>query len=488
MSKILLLLITTFLLSQLSAQQLLQPAAMQQDFTYLRTALEDTHPGLYKHHSKKEMQHIMDSLYARLDKPLPFFDFYKTIACLIAAVKCEHTYCNPYGDDYGTTVRQWKVMPLQLFFTNNKAYVLVNLTSDTTIHLGDEVLSINHRSIDSIKREMYPYLPADGNMETSKEHAISSLAFNIYYYLFIEHPDTFNIRIKNKQGEAFNWHWTVTSNLGESNAIALKNPANKEILVVDAQSKKNRKIPWKLQFVEDKNTAILTLHDFSGDRKKLFAFYEKSFNELKSKGTHHLIVNLSNNGGGDEEYAAELLSYITAVPMRFINEEYLINDSSYYLQQANLPKEVLAHLSDYLQPKKEGKILAKEQTQYTRELKLFMPKPNRFQGKVYFYVDGGTSSAASTCAAVAKSNHLATIVGTETAGCYAGGGSTIGLDLTLPNSKIVAHTTIVYQSFATSGGDKDRGVLPDHYFVPDFYEMVSGNKGWKEFIYNLTSQ
>ncbi len=104
---------------------------------------------------------------------------------------------------------------------------------------------------------------------------------------------------------------------------------------------------------------------------------------------------------------------------------------------------------------------------------------------VFFYVNGGTSSAASTCAANAQSHTLATIVGDETAGSFAGGGSTNGLDLVLPNSKISAHTSIVYCKFNTTGRDKDRGVIPDHYFIPVFSEIINGNNSWKNFIYNL---
>jgi hypothetical protein len=60
--------------------------------------------------------------------------------------------------------------------------------------------------------------------------------------------------------------------------------------------------------------------------------------------------------------------------------------------------------------------------------------------------------------------------------------------LALPNSKINAHTSIVYCKFATTGGDKDRGVIPDYYFIPTLSELVNGNTGWKNFIYDLISK
>src|ERR1700742_3929410 len=106
--------------------RVLQPAALHEDFSYLRKALEETHPGLYKHHSREEMQHIMDSLYGLLDRPMAFFDFYKIIAHLIAEVKCEHTYSSPYGPDFNKVLTQWKLLPMQIEFMDPKAYVTVN--------------------------------------------------------------------------------------------------------------------------------------------------------------------------------------------------------------------------------------------------------------------------------------------------------------------------------------------------------------------------
>lgn len=170
--------------------------------------------------------------------------------------------------------------------------------------------------------------------------------------------------------------------------------------------------------------------------------------------------------------------------------EYLIiGKDNNYLKTSNVPKDILKEWDTYVEPEREGKYYVKAQPKYSAELKLFYPKPNRFEGKVYFYVNGGSSSAASSCAGTAKSKKLAVIVGEETAGCYVGGGSTNGLDLTLPNSKIAAHTSILYCRFATEDGDKDRGVLPDYYFATDFKSWVAnGNKEWLAFMYNLIQE
>jgi len=152
---------------------------------------------------------------------------------------------------------------------------------------------------------------------------------------------------------------------------------------------------------------------------------------------------------------------------------------------SDVPQVILQNKNKYIEPKKDGKFVAKQQPKYSEELKTFYPKTNGFKGKMFFYINGGTSSAASTFSAVSKSNHLGTFIGEETAGCYVGGGAVIGLNLTLPNSKITAHTGMVYCRFATTGGDKDRGVMPDYHFVPAFEDLTSDNRGWKDFIFNL---
>jgi len=461
--------------------RIFQPAEMQQDFNYLRNALEKTHPGLYMHHTKEDMQYKMDSLYALLYQPKPFFDFYKIIAYLIAEVKCEHTYCNPYGSDYAQRAVQWNLIPFQLFFAKGKAYMAVNRTADTSIHFGDEILTINHYPVDSIEHVIFKYLPADGNMESSKEVAVSNLSFNLWYYMFIEQPPAYNIEFKNAKGETFLRRFAADLKLAENNKLALHNPANKIVLEHDKKYSKIKKNPCRLEFIKDKSTAKITITDFGGNREKLFKLYDDFFTKIKKEKPANLVIDLTYNGGGDEEYACQLLSYLIDTPTRFIESEYLINDDDSFFNISNLPADVKSNKYAFIDTIKNGKIYAKPQTKYSLELKAFNPQPNGFQGNVYFYVNGGTSSAASTCAANAKSHHLATIIGNETAGCYVGGGTTNGLDLTLPNSKINAHTSIVYCKFATTGGDKDRGVIPDYYFIPTIAQQVDGKAVWKDF-------
>jgi len=466
--------------------RVLTPTAMQQDFTYLRKILEDTHPGLYAHQSKDGMQYKMDSLYALLNAPMSFYKFYGIIANLISEIQCEHTSCSPYKDEvFQTQVRQYKLIPFILHFSNYKAYVAINRTKDATIHAGDQIVSINRHPIDSIEKALFKYIPAEAGIITSRERMLSNgMAFNILYYLFIERPEYFNIVFKSANGELKERRFANELTLKENDKNIFGNAANKKVLAVITNNEKEAKNPWSLRLIKDKQTAVLTVREFSGNKKKMYDTFAQAFAILKKENIANLIIDLAYNPGGDEACAAELFSYLINKPTKFMMAEYTITDNDDYFKMSDLPSEVLTNKARFLEPEKNGKFMVREKTQ--GELPIVEPKATRFTGKIYFCINGGTASAASTLAAVAKSNNLGTFVGEESGGSFFGGGSSVGLNLILPNSGITAHTSIVYSVFATQGDyDKNRGVLPDYQFTPTFDELLSGNKSGINFTLKL---
>jgi hypothetical protein len=466
------------------------PAQMQQDFDTLRHTLENTHPGLYKHTDKPAMQHKMDSLRTLLNQPMSLYRFYQVIATLITDVKCEHTSCDMYPhQQLGHHLLQWKLVPMKMFFSQHKAHVVVNRTADTSIHLGDEVLAINHQNIDSLERVLFQYIPTEGNIITSKEVFLSTnWNFNFWYGMFISRPDSFDIVFKSPDGKIKERVWRDSLTFKESSTNVLKNPANNEIMAMDKASRREGTDQWRLRIDTNKQYAVLTLAGFGSgnkkDQQKMAQKFAGFFAKLKRLKIPNLIIDLHYNPGGDEANAAELFSYLISVPKHFINDEYLITNTDSYLKQADLPADVLGNKDKYLYPERDGKYYVREETQ--GELPICQPKADRFTGKLYFYINGGTASAASTFAAVAQSNHLGEFIGEETGGTYFGGGSSVGINITLPNSEITTHTSINYCDFATTGDhDPNRGVLPDHTYVASFNEVMSGNKNWVEYIVKL---
>jgi hypothetical protein len=466
-----------------SDSALLPVNAMLDDYRFLRHKLETTHPGLYKRRSKEAMQELMDSLQSTIKQPLPFREFYQKIAFLIAETRCEHSYANP-GKRYAALLKQWKMLPFQLFFSSVRPIVLVNGTMDTAIHPGDELVSINGKRIDSILRAIYPYIPADGFMTSSRDHFLSSMNFNVAYNQFIEEANSYTLVVRRPDGTLISRRFDTGLDFTSINKNALANPVNKPVLDASSRIEKARKEQLALRFEKMVPVAVMTVRSFAVDKKAFRKKIDGFFAEIASRNPTDLIIDLSYNGGGEEELAAYLMSYLIAKPTKFMKEEYLINidDSTFAL--ANLPEEVRRNKYAYVDSMKDGRSLAKI-SEFAMELKTMEPRQNGYHGRVWINANGATSSAASTFCAVAQSNHRAVIVGDETAGSFSGGGAVIGIDLTLPYSGITTHTSIVYQEFATGGRDPLRGVVPDVAYKPVFSELIGQNREWVELILGL---
>lgn len=456
-----------------------QPADMQQDFAYLRHYLETTHPMLYLYHTKEEMTYTLDSIAATLQRPLPFLEFYKKIAFVIAQVGCEHSSAN-YGSGFEKMINNATLFPFQLYFLPHTAQILVNRTRDTSIEPGDELLTINSYPIDSIRQVLYQYIPADARINSAKDVELSSMAFNVWYYMFIEQPRSFTVTIRKRDGRLITK--TVDGEkMKQLNKLAVANRVNKPLLELDKRLRNRRKQPLHLELLPEPQAAVLSVQTFSMDMSTFRHTIDSFFTVIKQNEVQTLIVDLTNNGGGEVELAADFLNYFITAPASIVPYSYLITDRDEDLQLANIPDEIRQSKYDYLEPLKNGKAYTKL-SKYAGELKKLEPKPERFNGKVYLLVNGGTASAASCFAAVMKGMKLATIVGQETIGGYAGGGTAVGLDLKLPNSGITAHSGLVYQRFNTTDGDPNRGVLPDIPFIFTMEDLISSKRPWIDVI------
>lgn len=457
----------------------LQPAQIKEDFAYLRGYLERTHPMLYLHHTKAGAQQTLDSLSATLNESHALLEFYRTVAFTMAWVGCEHSSAG-YGPGFDRLLKKAPLLPYQLYISGGNVQVAVNMTSNRSIRPGDELVSINGYPIDSIRRVLHAFVPADGYIETSKDQFLSSMAFSIWYYLFVEQATVYHLQFKTSAGVVKQTVKAVS--LDKLNRLAQKNPINRPVFQLAADLKEWRREPLRVTMVPEQRAAVLSVQTFSVEQQTFRRSLDSLFGLVKQGNVERLIIELQNNGGGDVELAADLLSYFIKAPTSLVAYSYLLTDRMEDLRKSNIPADVLDSVSKYIEPlNAEGRALVRL-TELSGELKPLTPRSDRFSGQVFLYVNGGTSSAASSFAAVMKGLGLATIVGEETAGTYAGGGTVIGLDLVLPHSGITIHSGLVYQRHRTEGGLAHRGVMPDQPWTVGIDRLLRDSFPWRSFI------
>lgn len=311
----------------------MKPQLLQQDFAYFRLLLEQTHPGLYRYTSVEKMQRKLDSIQQLLVKPLPFYDFYKTILSVVADIRCSHTHALPR--DAGSYMSMIKLLPFFVYPVEDKSIVLFNGSTDPNVTLGYQLLKINGHSVDSISKIIKRYYWSDGAIELAKNNALQGGPFSLFYYMLIEQPEKFDLVFLDREGKTYQTTVAAQPNR-EAQRLYARAPINK---AANQFYNKRNKNPWRLSFVKDlPGTAYLRFDGFGGKgmhdgdkaRAGMQKFMNESLQKLQSKKIRALIVDVRSNGGGWDNQGVELFSYLMKqdTGVLYYKKLHAITDSS----------------------------------------------------------------------------------------------------------------------------------------------------------------
>jgi Peptidase family S41 len=469
--------------------KILQPAAMQADFKYLRRLLEETHPGLHRYQTKEQMTRKMDSLYGLFNTEMKFYDYYRLLASLIADIRCAHTTILPESDVRGLFAK-CKIFPYWIYYIDNRVYLVLNATSDTLVKPGFELLSINGQSIDSINQVIFKHLWGDGYIDISRQRMLENTFFSLFYYFFVAQPETFSIKCRTSNGEVIEQK-AIAQTLPVFEKNLLQNPVNKKLLeIYSKQDKENKRKLWFLKINKEHNAAVMKISGFGGGNngdeasKKMRDFMDASIKKIKNNNISNLIIDLRYNGGGWDNQGEELFTYLIDTPTYYYRKFHTVTDSSEFLQFSSVSKEELANIKNELIPEADGTFTVKEE--YEPTLSIQHPKANRFKGKIYFLTNGASASTTAEFSAVAHSNKLGVFIGEETGGNYTGGNGGQFISLALPDTKIQVGVPLLYYDNAVNKPLLEgRGTIPD-YFVPyNIKDVLTGTDTQLNFTFDL---
>lgn len=469
--------------------QILTPVEMQPDFRYLRRALEETHPGLYRYHTREEMGHEMDSVEDLLNQEMSFYKYYRLLAALTADIRCAHTGILPRRN-LMKVLASAKGFPYSAMYIDNHVYVTFNDAPDTVVKPGYEMLSINGRPIDSINAILLRHLWSDGYIVTGKLRTLDDAYFSLYYYLFVDQPDHFSITCKGPTGQMVRVEEDAVG-FDELDKNAAANPVNASMIkIYGPRSKLNRAKPQRLEIYKQQNAALMTMRTFgigkNGEEaaEKMRDFLEKSFAEIRKNKIDNLIIDLRYNPGGWDNTGEVLLTYLIDTPTYYYRRIHAVTDSSEFLQLSSVSKEELKNIKAELIPEKDGTYTVKEE--YNHTLAIQHPQKDRFTGKVYFLINGGTGSSAGEFSAVAYSNRLGVFVGEETQGNYTGDNGGEFIPLRLPQTRIYVNIPLLYYDNAVAPpAQVGRGTIPDHIIPINIKDLLSGTDTQLNFVYDL---
>ena len=412
---------------------------LQEDFQFLRTNLENTHPNLYLYTSKAEFNLFFDSLYKTIRTPLTQSEFYNLITLLNSKIKDGHTMFLPSETALNYFNENGSFLPFYFFISKGKLYVNMNCSADTTLKDGAEIQSINNISTPNILNQLLIRQIRDGYNTTYPIWILANY-FKEYFSFLFGHPKTFAMtyKLRNKESRAVNI-----------------NGLSKDSIKFYRQSKyPNNSLPTKdkqgivLEINKQLPFATLSIKSFDNDilhsvyNQDFDSTIEKIFTEIQNAHIHNLVLDVRNNQGGDFNPSRLLLSYLLQKPIK-----YLPNGKEY---------------------------------------ENIIPNENNYKGKLFILINGGTFSSTAILSSYLNFTKRGIFIGEET------GGNKIILsgdpiDTILPNTKIqFQFSTVKY--FIREGKNIRHGVVPNYYIIPSIDIEIMNKDTIKEFALNLISK
>ncbi|WP_214225833.1 hypothetical protein [Pedobacter sp. B4-66] len=157
-------------LDQMS-KQLYPPSDLKKDIDLVQTTLEKEHPNLYLYIPKKALDYKFDSLRKTIDKPITPIALYIKLQRVISRIGDGHLtveidYSKFTPQDIAFLKKpslQHPIYQFGYYVTGKRLFIAKNLSADSTIIKGTEIMSINEVPATRLIDSLYSYCPVFGS-------------------------------------------------------------------------------------------------------------------------------------------------------------------------------------------------------------------------------------------------------------------------------------------------------------------------------------
>lgn len=423
--------IALILLCQTSfGQHIFSKDDLRADTEILFEALNELHPGLYRHSDTATIKRAYDALQndfsVGIDEETAFLSF----SAFIAKVKCGHTYPNPFNQRnkiIPSVIDQRVLLPFTFAIIDKQ--IVVDKPLDEKIKKHTVITHLNGIEVETIIDSLSHFVKADGNRTRKRikdlEVQLTSKYEYFDYYFPMVYDFTDSIKVRSRDGN--------------SETLQLLTKERRDSIYTKAYpdlNTSNYDDLWSKEFNE--KYAYLRLGTFvtwrlTFDWKN---YLDDFFDELESTGIEHLIIDIRGNEGGLTEVTDYLVKKLAKA-----NGETVFRKPHLAYKKVN--DNLRPYLSTWSKSFYNTSLWTRKLNNRYRTIKFSANKPKiikknkkAFLGESYLLIDESNSSATFILAEICKKNNYATLVGTETGGTKQGITAGQIFFLTLPNTKI----------------------------------------------------
>ena len=440
----------------------IEPDKLVIDFRLARQALQEGHSGIYRYTAKEKLDGLFDRAEKSLKRPMNAVDFYRILAPVVAAIKCGHTGVGLPEEMQKAYSTKALLLPLQIRVLAGKVYILRDFSDGATTLAGREIRSINGIPAAKIVQTILAATPGDGDSQTCRISRMNGWTFARRFPALLGVHSPYEVTVwdaKDNREDTVHLEGKELPRLQEAPRPVPTGSASTDGGRVQADGRGQDR--------GDEDQRIRRLRGFRR-KKSLREFYRESFEAMSESGTKSLILDLRDNGGGEDELGKLLLSYLLDQPFKYY-DDLVINARQFSFQKYTDSMEPLP--ADLLAVQPDGKYRMVKHPNWGMQ----QPSKPPFRGKVLILINGGSFSTTSEFLSHAHFHKRATFIGEESGGGYYGNTSGPSLRLTLPHSKVQVGVPLMTYYMAVSGYQaKAHGVLPDYPIEYTIEELLAG--------------
>ncbi|MCO7225357.1 S41 family peptidase [Pleionea sp. CnH1-48] len=412
---------------------MLQPEQVAEDLNQWIQFLDKTHPQLsYTVDNVEAFYGDVEKLKSSITQPISVLEFWRLVSSFNRALNDGHTVINlpKLRELANQHVRSGGgLFPYQVVFSNNRLFIRSELHGKPTKFKGYEITKINGQNIRDF---VEPLLERTNGDSKRFRKALLQRRFATYIWLYYGNIKTFDL---------------VMRKCGEEQKVTVV--ASREAFAQDKTFSDN----FKFEMLDTSN-ALLTINTFSWgeDYADVIEFLHLSFSKIAKSNIQHLIIDIRENGGGDDKIWIDgILPYIADKKWR-TGSHYKVKVIEGRAREGQSVGDVI-----------EGQNSFKEVNSDVTE----------FKGDVSVLISDFTYSSAILFANVIQDHGFGLLVGEATGGKSGQTGGTQATSLKYSKLRVISPRFYLERP---KGGSNNKSVKPDiiiDYDKNEPFQLVS---------------
>ncbi|MFN0202721.1 MAG: S41 family peptidase [Bacteroidia bacterium] len=450
------LVLLLFLVPLFSFSQKYSAKEIREDVAYLKRKLEKVHPNAYRYTEKTTFEAIFEEKTKNLPDSLTVSEAYQLMAELMHYVHDAHT---AFYMGKAHKKRNKKEFPFRFFPDGEKIKLRYNLSKDSTLKEGMEVVEMNGKSIEEYIQRFEKQTITDYGLYGRRS---ATLNFWIYYTRNFGTDSSFSLTLRSDDGE------TLIKKTFD--CVPSKEMAKIFKKRYPYKSPKNLNIKW----IDSLQTAVLTINSFRygkawdipqwGFNRQI----HKVFDSLQQKKVNNLIIDVRGNRGG-------FVSNPPRVIRRLYDKPFTLTDTVEF-KKTNYVRNMLAFMPFalplgwlYFKPNR-GEYFTHSNESNTKQKPI---QQQLFKGNLFFLMDSESYSATSQLLSKSHNLGIGTYIGEPCGGAYWGCYALQKVGFKLPNTRFEMLIPTCKSSHKIDFSKANGKTLQ-----PDYYVVRQGEHWW----------